>query len=47
MNYFILILIVIRWGPHEPHFMDGKAEAQAICRPDRKEVVEPATADSH
>lgn len=32
VNYFILILIVIRWVPHETHFMDGEAEAQAICR---------------
>lgn len=32
VTYIILIVMVIGWGHHEPHFMDGEAEVQAIYK---------------
>lgn len=52
VTYIILIVTVIGWGHHEPHFMDGDAEVHAIykarLRSKWKGLVEPRLqADPH
>lgn len=46
MNYFILMLIVISWVPHETILWMRKLRLKLFAEPDGKEVRGPVAADS-